>query len=166
MNGTATSPRVDTDLATVPGWAVLAIAGSRLALPQREVQQFESASDVEAPGTDMTHAAGQFTAGSQQVWPVYSLDGSLGLQRAAVLAASSLCVFLEAQGQKLGLLCDRVWALAEDSDLAVEPLPGCLKGPPSPVTGLARFQDRITLVTDRDALWAYLSYLLGQPHVQ
>ncbi len=148
----------------VPGWAVLVIDELYLVLPQRDVRQFGLASDLEAPGAELAQAGGQFPAGRGESWPVYSLDGSLQLQR-ATSEVRTVCVFFEAGGQTRGLLCDRLWSLAEDTDLAVEPMPGCAKGPPSPATGLAQFRDRIAMVTDRAALSSYLAYLLDQNHV-
>ncbi len=165
MTSTATSPHMDSGHAIVPGWAVLAIDELWLALPQDDVRQFELASDLEAPGADPAQAAGQFIAGDDTSWPVYSLDGSLQLQRATP-GARSICVFFEAEGQTRGLLCDRVWPLAEDADLVAEPMPGCAKGPPSPATGLAQFQGRIAMVTNRAALSSYIAYLLRQAHVE
>ena len=156
---------MDTGAGIAPGWAVLAIDELWLALPQRDVRQFEPVSDLEAPGSNLTQATGQLLTAGDESWPVYNLDGSLQLQRAAP-AARRLCVFFEAEAQTGGLLCDRVWSLAEDADLAVEPLPGCIKGPPSPATGLAQFQDRIAMVTNRTALSAYLDYLLEQANVE
>ncbi len=165
MTRTTTSPRMDTGPAIVPGWAVLAMGELWLALPQRDVRQFELASDLEAPGASLAQAAGQFMAGNDQSWPVYSLDGLLQLQR-AVPEARRICVFYETEDQTRGLLCDRVWSLAEDADLIVEPMPGCMKGPPSPATGLAQFRDHIAIVTNRGALSAYLAYLLEQDYVE
>ncbi len=165
MTSTAASPRISTGPAVVPGWAVLAIDQLRLALPQRDLLQFELASDLEAPGADLVPATGRFMAGGDESWPVYGLDESLQLQRAE-LGARSLCVFFEAEGQTRGLLCDRVWSLAEDAALVVEPVPGCIQGPPSPTTGLAQFQGRIAMVTDRTAISAYLAYLQEQTHVE
>jgi len=162
---TRTSPRIDTRPSSVPGWAVLAFGELWLALPQRDVRQFELASDLEAPGASLAQAAGQFMAGSEESWPVYSLDGSLQLQR-AVPETRRICVFFETEGQTRGLLCDRVWSLAEDADLLVEPMPGCIKGPPSPATGLAQFRGQIAIVTNHGALSAYLAYLFEQDPVE
>jgi len=165
MTGTTSSPRMDTGPAIVPGWAVLAIGELWLALPQRDVRQFELASELEAPEASLAQAAGQFMARSDKSWPAYSLDGSLQLQR-AVPEARRICVFFETEGQTRGLLCDRVWSLADYTDLIVEPMPGCIKGPPSPATGLAQFRGQIAIVTNRGALSAYLAYLLVQDHVE
>ncbi len=165
MSGTATLPRSSSDPIAVQGWAVLALDELRLALPQRDVRQFELAADLEAPKDNLPQASGQLTAGRGELWPVYRLDSSLQLTRAAD-GSRSLCVFFQADGPTRGLLCDRVWSLSEDADLVVEPMPGCLKGPPSPATGLARFQDRIAMVTNRVALSHYLAQLLGEAHAE
>jgi hypothetical protein len=165
MISTATRPRMGTGPAIVPGWAVLVIDELWLAMPQRDVRQFALASDLEASGANLAQAGGQPLAGSGESWPVYSLDGSLQLQRATP-KARSICVFFDAEGQTHGLLCDRVWSLAEDADLVVETLPGCIKGRPSPATGLAQFRNRIAMVTSRGALSAYLAHLLEQDRVE
>ncbi len=165
MSGTATLPRSSTDPITTQGWAVLAMDALRLALPQRDVRQFELAADLEAPGANLAQASGQLMAGSGELWPVYSLDGALQLTRAAQ-GSRSLCVFFQAEGPTRGLLCDRVWSLSDDADLVVEPIPGCIKGAPSPATGLARFRDRIAMVTSRTALSHYLAHLLDEAHVE
>ena len=165
MTSTATTPPAETARSIAPGWAVLGIDELRLALPQRDLRRFELASDLEAPGAKSAPAAGQFTAADDASWPAYNLDGTLHLQRVTP-GARSLCAFFDAEGQTRGLLCDRVWSLAEDADLVVEALPGCMKGPPSPATGLARFQGRIAMVTNRDAISSYLAFLLEQTRVE
>ena len=83
MISTATRPRMGTGPAIVPGWAVLVIDELWLAMPQRDVRQFALASDLEASGANLAQAGGQPLAGSGESWPVYSLDGSLQLQREA-----------------------------------------------------------------------------------
>ena len=164
MTSIATSPRVSTGQAIVPGWAVLVIDELWLALPQRDVRQFGLTSELEAPAANLPRAGGQFPAESGEFWPAYSLDGSLQLQQVTP-EVRSVCVFFEAGGKTRGLLCDRVWSLADNADLVVEPMPGCAKGPPSPATGLAQFRGRIAMVTDPSALSTYLAYLLDHNHV-
>ncbi len=163
MTRTPPSPRAEPGV--VSGWTVLSIDELRLALPQRDLLQFELAADLRAPGADLAPAAGRFVTGSEESWPVYRLDESLQL-RPTRSGARGLCVFFEDEGRTRGLLCDRVWALDEDAALVVEPVPGCLRGPPSPATGLAQFQGRIAVVTGRAAISAYLAHLLEQADVE
>jgi hypothetical protein len=164
MSLTPTRARPDSVSATAPGWAVLAIDELFLALPQRDICLFEVATDLQAREVNLAEAIGYFQTHRDESWPVYRLDGALQLQR-AVSEKRRIYVFFEAQGQTRGLLCDRVWSLAEDADIAAEPMPGCIKGPPSPATGLTQFRDRIAMVTDRAALSSYLAYLQEQEHV-
>ena len=165
MTSAATSLRADTAPANIAGWAVLAIDELWLALPQRDVRQFQLASDMETSETDLANAVGQIVASNGESWPVYNLDGSLKLQQ-SVPEARGVCIFFETEGERLGLLCDRVWPLDEDAGLTVDPMPGCMKGRSSPITGLAQFQNRIAMVTNGAALSSYLAYLLEQDHVE
>jgi|GEM_PF-1472588 len=165
MSSTATSPSLETRPVTAAGWVVLAIDKLWLALPQRDVRQFELASDMAAPADSAGPEAGRFIGRRGESWPVYSLDESLQLQR-MVPAARHICAFFETEGETRGVLCDRVWTLAREIELTVEPVPGCMAGPPSPSTGLAQFQDRIALVTGRAALTSYIAHLLEQSHVE
>jgi hypothetical protein len=147
---------LDSDFAA--GWLVLAIGELRLALPQREARQIELASDLEVHDGNhgeigwLRHQAG---AG----WPAYNLDAGLGMQR-PIPASRRLCVFFGTHDGTRGLLCDRVWPLAADSDLSHETLSDCMNGPRSPVVGLAKFQDGVAVVTSAAALSAYLDALV------
>lgn len=151
--------------ATIAGWAVLAIDALWLALPQRDVRQFEVASNLQERAAGAAAEVGRFIAGSGESWPVYNLDESLRLQRRAP-AARRICVFFEAPGETSGLLCDRVWSLPQDTDLHVEPVPGCFTGLPSPTTGLAQFRKRMAVVTNRGAICLYLALLRQQAYVE
>ncbi len=165
MTSAATSVRADAAPESIAGWAVLAIDELWLALPQRDVRQFQLASDLETAGTDMAKAVGQLVASNGESWPAYNLDGSLKLQQ-AVPEARGVCIFFEREGRTFGLLCDRVWPLEGDTDLTVDPMPGCIKSRSSPITGLTQFQNRIAMVTNGAALSSYLAYLLEQDHVE
>jgi hypothetical protein len=159
MSSSAASLSPETRPEAAAGWVVLAIDKLWLALPQRDVRQFELASDMAAPADPAAPEAGRFIGRRGESWPVYSLDESLELRRTAP-AARHICAFFETEGGTRGVLCDRVWTLARDAELAVEPVPGCMTGPPSPSTGLAQFRDRIVLVTGRAALSSYIAFLL------
>ena len=141
----------------VSGWLVLAIGDLRLALPQGEARQIELAADLDAGDAD-GHEAGWLRRRSGDSWPAYSLDPALRVQPRAP-SERRLCVFFVVREGARGILCDRVWSLAADDDLRREPLAGCMTGPLSPVAGLARFQERVAVVTSAAALGGYLDAL-------
>ena len=141
------------------GWLVLAIGELRLALPQVDARQIELASDLEAPDGDGGEAGWLRRRGGAR-WPAYSLDPGLRPQRPAP-AGQRLCVFFGTREDTRGLLCDRVWPLAEDDELRYEPLPACMNGARSPAAGLARFQEGVVMVTSAAALGAYLDALVA-----
>ena len=173
----------------IAGWMVLAIDGLRLALPQRDVRLIELLTDLapsiagdvqggtrvavapfgEANGARRTATAtgeleiGWLSRKEGEPWPVYCLDGGLRLQY-PVPPVRRMCVFIEAQGDVTGIACDRVQLLATDADLTVEPVPGCMTGIPSPITGFARHQGGVTVVVTATALAGYLAFLQEQGH--
>jgi hypothetical protein len=173
----------------IAGWMVLAIDGLRLALPQCDVRLIELLVDLasskpdEAAGSTRVAAApcgaandargtpaasGGLEIGWRlrrkgEPWPVYCLDSGLRLQY-PVPAARRMCVFIEAHGHVAGIACDRVLLLATDAALSVQPVPGCMTGMPSPITGFARHQAGITAVATATALAGYLAFLLEHGH--
>lgn len=138
----------------IAGWLVLAVGELRLALPQGEARQIELASDLDPQDGNGAEAGWLRGRGSAR-WPAYNLDPGLRVQRPAP-AERHLCVFFGTRENTRGLLCDRVWSLASDDDLRHAPLPGCMTGPLSPVSGIARFQDGVAVVTSAAALGVYL----------
>jgi hypothetical protein len=166
----------------IAGWIVLAIGAVRLALPQRDVRQIELAADLKDSAAGEGREIGWFIRKNGPSWPAYSLDESLRLERPPS-AGRKLCVFMGetangpslARGPRLdpigeqedavrGVLCNRVWSLAADTDLGIEAVPGCMTGMRSLATGLSQFEGTAALVTDRAALAAYLDFLLEPEH--
>jgi hypothetical protein len=143
----------------ISGWVVLAIGALRLALPQRDVRQIEPAADLKESAAGEGLEVGWFLRDGTRSWPAYGLDEQLRLERPAA-PARRLCVFTATDDEVRGIVCNRVWSLAADADLGVEPVPGCMIGPRSPATGLARFDDGVALVSDGAALAAYLAFLM------
>lgn len=137
------------------GWMVLAIEDLRLALPQRDVRQIEIAAALKHSAAGDAREAGWLLRKDGKSWPAYCLDGTLRLLW-SVPAARRVCMFFEGEDGMRGLLCDHVWSLAADGDLGVEPAPGCMAVPHSPVVGFARFQSGVALVTNAAALASYL----------
>jgi hypothetical protein len=155
--------RLAASPATIHGWVVLAIGVLRLALPQHDVRQLEPVSDLKESAAGETDEVGWFLRDGARSWPAYGLDEQLRLERPAA-PGRRLCVFIGAEDAVRGIVCNRVWSLAADADLGVEPLPGCMRGPRSPAIGLARFEDGVALVTDATALAAYLDFLKKPAH--
>ena len=145
------------------GWLVLTIDSLRLALPQRDVRLIELVADLQPVAAEGEPAIGRLLHEDADPWPAYCLDGELHLQR-PVPAVRRICVFIEAGDHVTGIACDRVQSLATDAELTVEPVPGCMTGIRSPITGFARYQAEITAVLDAAALAAYLAFLQGHGH--
>ena len=159
----------------IAGWLVLAIDNLRLALPQREVRLIELLTDLapsasgdvqgdtsaaQAPSGQAggVSAIGWLLRRQGAAWPVYALDAGLHPQPAPP-PARRLCVFIGTQADVIGFACDRVQLLATDAELTVEPVPGCMTGMASPITGFARHQKGITSVVTAAMLAAYLVFL-------
>jgi hypothetical protein len=127
------------------------------------VAQAPSAEADGARRTPGARAIGWLSRKEGEPWPVYCLDGGLQLQH-PVPPARRLCVFIEAHDAVTGIACDRVQLLATDAELTVEPVPGCMTGMPSPITGFARHQAGITVVVTATVLADYLAFLQEHGH--
>ncbi len=163
MNSRATAIHNPAAPAARPaaGWMVLAIENLRMALPQRDVRQIEIAADLELSVAGEAREAGWLLREDGKYWPAYCLDGTLRLLW-PVPASRRVCVLINDKDGMCGLLCDRVWSFAADGDLGVEPAPGCMAAPRSPIVGYARFQSGIAVVTNAIDLAAYL-HTASQP---
>ena len=158
MSAGATAMRAAPVAAAASGWLVLAFDGVLLTLPQRSVRQVELVSDLKLSAAGEAPEAAWLLRRDDRSWPVYGLDGALRLVR-PLPAARRVCVFFASGPAVCGLACDRVWSLASDTELTVEPVPGCMTGLPSPVTGLARIRDAVATITSAEALFNYLAHL-------
>lgn len=147
------------------GWLLLALDGLRLALPHREAVLIGLTGDLTAPDHDDTFEIGSLLRQPGPSWPVFSLNGALALERRHSVKRRN-CVFFATGGVVRGLACDRLWSLATDAELAVAPVPGCLRAEQSPITGFARYRDDLLAVTRAAELAAYLDFLLEHRHVQ
>lgn len=154
MNHPAVAPVSPTRHAV--GWLVLAIDNLYLVLPQHEVRQIELLSDIDAATPGASPAIGWLARDDGDRWPAYGLDGTLHRQHAAA-TARRVCVFLADADRVFGIACDHVWSLAGDADIRPEPLPGCMTGRRSPITGFARYRDGIAAVTRAAALREFLA---------
>lgn len=137
------------------GWMVLAIDELHLALPQREVRKIELLADLEIAGGGREIA--WLRRRDAQAWPAYNLDARLELS--ALATSRRVCVFVGTGDRVVGIACDRLWSLASDAELMVEPVPGCMIGRPSPIRGFARYRDGIAAVAGAGALQSYLDQL-------
>ena len=157
------APLVQSLPAATPatGWLLLELDDRRLALPQRDVRQIVLAVDLKPAMASDSREAGWFVSRHGDTWPAYSLDAALQLQQPAP-AGQKVCVFVEATGQRFGLLCNRVSPLHADDDLNVETVPGCLARTHSPIVGFARVGSGLAVVIHGDALAAYLGTLREQ----
>lgn len=166
MSAHATAIRGPAASAARPtaGWVVLAIEDLRLALPQRDVHQIELAADLKLSAAGEAWEAGWLLHKDGKSWPAYCFDGALRLLRPAP-ATRRVCVFFECTGEIRGLMCDHVWSLAADGDLDVEPVPGCMAAPRLLMTGLARYQGGVAVVTHAAAL-ARLTSPLEPAHAE
>lgn len=150
------APLATAQPATAAGWLVLAIDGLELALAQRSVRQVELIGDLHRAGpASGSGPAAWLARRAGPSWPAYCVDGELR-RLAEVPATRRLGVFFDTGETVCGILCDRVTTLASDAALTVEPLPGCMAGPASPLTGVARLGAGIAAVTSAAALFAYL----------
>jgi hypothetical protein len=140
--------------ATLAGWALLAVDGLALALPQRDIVTIELVSALQ-PAQDGGQEIGWFAKGTQR-WPVYCLDRRFA-PVAALEQAARVCVLFRSEGRTLGLAGAQVSLLAADADLDVRPLPACLTRPGSPLVGLALHRDATVSVVQAQALGRYLS---------
>lgn len=143
---------------TTAGWMVLAVGDLRLALPQRDVRLFGLVADLKLSAAGESLEVGRLLQKSGGSWPVYCFDAALQLQSPAP-ADRHVCVFFAAGGETVGILGDRVWSLAADTDIAVEALPGCMTGLPTPVVGVAHYRDSVMAVLGAAQIAAYLAFL-------
>jgi hypothetical protein len=146
-----TRPSVD-----IAGWVVLKIGSVRLALRQCDVRQVDLVTDLKVSAAGEGPAIGWLIREAGPSWPAYCLDEALAFDQSPP-PDRHLCVFFGTEDHVQGILCDHIWSLPADWDLVTEPLPGCLIGPRSPATRLARFGKDVTLVTEGAALSAYLA---------
>jgi len=139
------------------GWLVLAIDDLRLALPQTDVRQVTLASDLEGVEGDESRGLRRLKRPRGKPWLACHLDHNLRPERSP--GARRLCVFFGASDGVLGLLCTHTWLLAAASDLRVEPVPRCLIEGPTPIIGMAFFQEAMAVVSDGRRLGDYLTSL-------
>lgn len=149
--------------ATTTGWMVLAIGDQRLALAQRDVRLIGLVADLKLSAAGESLEVGWLLQKNGSSWPVYCFDEALSLQRPAP-AHRHVCVFFAAGEETLGILGDRVWSLAADADIVVEPLPACMTGLPSPVMGIANYQDSVVAVLGAGQIASYLGFLWERGH--
>ncbi|MBU0499571.1 MAG: hypothetical protein KJ558_08495 [Gammaproteobacteria bacterium] len=126
------------------GWVLINLAGLLLGIRQEQVRQIIPAAMLETAPPDVPEAANLFRSG--ECWPVYALDREL---RISPRGGQRFAVFLEALHHPLGLLADAVRILPEDKDLRAQPLPPCMLGGNTPLTGLSLLDgSEVVLIAD------------------
>jgi len=141
-------------MSALAGWALLAVDGLVVALPQRDIVTIELVSALQ-PAQNGGHEIGWFAKGTQR-WPVYCLDRRFA-PAAALAETARMCVLFRSEDRTLGLAGAQVSLLAADADLDVRPLPACLTRPGSPLVGLALRRDAMVAVVQAQELGRYLS---------
>lgn len=123
---------------------LLRIDGMQLMLPQGDICAVESVADL--VGHDVTAPAiGRITYLGQS-WPVLSLDGELQTL-ATIPAARRACVMLATGKGFLGLLCDDVRVLNQQSG-ADYALPVAMRAAHTPVQAIMPFENGLACLSD------------------
>ena len=121
-----------------------------LLIPQHQVQVLEPAFDVQrSNGEDV----GWITVAGVRC-PVYCLSENLQPIR-EVPTDRHICVLLDIEGGKFGLLCNQVF-MFEQTKLDIKPLPECMHVPNVPLQGLVLHGEKVLCVTSAHALSACL----------
>jgi hypothetical protein len=165
--------------AGLSGWALLAIDGLLLALPQREVCTIDLIANLKHLGSGHSWGSSHQAQGGESgadmpgnpapgyevgwllqdggaAWPVYSFDGELRIQK-QMPDKRRLCIFIGSGSHVTGIACDRLELLETDDVLSVDAIPGCMAGVASPITGFARHQSVVVAVLNATSLHGYLA---------
>lgn len=131
-------------------FTVLDLERLSLLIPQHQIQALEPAFDVQSAGGT---GVGWISMGGTRL-PVYCLSNDLQTTR-AVPADYPICVLLNANGNRFGLLCKQVQML-EESEVDISPLPECMRTAENPLWGLLRQGEKVVCATSADDLLACL----------
>ena len=135
------------------GWALLAMDGLTLALPQKDIVTIELTTVLQ-PAEHGGSEVGWLEQNEQR-WPIYGIDQHCAL--VPTLAESArVCMLFRSEQRILGLAGMKVTLLAADADLSTSPLPACLTRPGSPLVGLALRGEVIVAIAHAQALTDYL----------
>lgn len=132
--------------------AELIIDGQSLLIAHIHIHSVEPILDVRIE-SGHGQALGVLELGDDR-WPVYCLDGDLDIL-AGVPATRRACVLLKSEHGGVGILCDEVRVVDNDS-LTMVPVPGCMSGQQSLMDSLAVVDGQVTCVLAADRVAAML----------
>lgn len=137
-------------------YVVVQMGDSDLLIPQQQTHSLEPSIDVMR---SQAEGVGWFTLDGNRS-PVYCLSDDLQ-PTTEVPADRRICVLLNIDGEKFGLLCTNV-ALFEQTDPHVEPVPECMRIPDLPIRGLVVHGEKILYVTSAQDLLSCLDQAMQQ----
>lgn len=134
-------------------YARLAIDELSLLLPQRQIELLEPVLEVRyaEEGFGWIEMEGE-------PLPVYCLSQQLALLHPPP-PQRQICALLDRPGGLFGLLCDELDLMGS---LHSVPLPPAMHLPGTPISGLARYKQRVFCITSAQALGDYVERLLLQ----
>ena len=130
-------------------FTVLDLDRLSLLVPQHQVQALEPAFDVQFSGTGVGWIS---VSGTRS--PVYCLSNDLQTTR-AVPTDYPICVLLNADDNRFGLLCKQV-QMVEESEADISPLPECMRTAENPLWGLLQQGEKVLCATSAHDLLACL----------
>ena len=132
--------------------AVLGVDGLKLLLPQDELRTLEPVEDVKQ-GSHEHLEVGWISVADQQC-PVFCVAGDLTVL-GEIPRQRRIVVMLNADNELAGVLCDEL-NIVRSEELNIYPIPVSLRGPGSPLTSLAIYEDTVACMTSSHHLISYL----------
>lgn len=133
-------------------YACLYLVKRALLLPQYEICSLEPILNLHTTGRP-THGVGWIFF-EHDHWPVYSLDDRFNPQ-SELLATQRICAIINYQERYFGLICTHVITLPS-AEIHLWPLPSIMARPGSPIQGLARYDNRMGLISTAADLVRFL----------
>jgi hypothetical protein len=134
------------------------VAATRLLLPQSDLRDIEGLDDFSA--ADVPPGGVGWLRVGRHAYPVYCMTEDFSLTD-IVPASRRMCVLLAHADGPFGLLCDQVDML--EAQVALHPLPQCMRIVGSPVEALAMQADGLACVSSAQRLAALISRQTPQP---
>lgn len=130
-------------------YVALDLGAVALLVRQEEVRALEPGADA-APGTGAEGPTAWAAYGGER-WPVYAATPELHAMAPPLPGDRRVCVLLECEGARLALACTEARTVPPQ-ELALHPLPPCMRAPEMPVRALGRVGRRLLPVADLAAL--------------